>query len=395
MAQGPVTFDIHRQTTPEASAERWEELRQAPGLCHFARYGGFFVASRYEDVMQVLLHPEIFSSAKGITLPPPDTIRSFHIPAEIDPPAHGEYRSLVQPLLGPADARAMEPAIRGTVRELIAAIPCDESVDFVRAFARPLPIIVALDLLRISRDEAAAIEQMVEDLHHEVATGEATGAGRRLEAFAYEVLDRRAAEERPGTPDLVTAVLEGQAFGRPLEREEQMSMIRLIMVGGFDTTSIALANLAKWLAENPAERDRVAAKPRLVDGLCEEIVRVASPSTYLRREVVQATELAGTSLQPGDSVLVAFGAANLDPAKFGCPASIQPERKPNPHVGFGAGRHRCIGSFVAKAQMRVACEELLEAFDRFAIDGEKPIRYSSGLGQGIISLPMRLGRSPR
>lgn len=392
---GSEEFDIHRQTTPEQSAERWNEMRQTPGLCRFAEYGGFYVAARYDDVMKVLLSPEVFGSGKGITLPPPDKIRSLHIPAEVDPPAHGEYRSLIQPLLGPADARAMEPAIREIVCELVGRIPDGESVDFVRAFARPLPIMVALDLLRISREEAGNIEQMVEDLHHEVATGQATGAGQRLEQFAYEIIDRRAAEERPGTPDVVTAVLEGKAFGRPLTREEQMSMIRLIMVGGFDTTSIALANLAKWLAENPAERDRVAADPRLVDGLCEDIVRVSSPSTYLRREVMQPTELAGTRMEPGDSVLVAFGAANLDPLKFECPAEVRPDRKPNPHVGFGAGRHRCIGSFVAKAQMRVACEELLAAFDRFEIDSEKPIPYSTGLGQGIMALPMRLGRKPR
>lgn len=389
------TFDIHREWQPGESAAQWEAMRNAEGLCHFGNYGGFYVASRYEDVMKVLMDADTFGSSKGITLPPPDEIRSFHIPAEVDPPAHGEYRSVVMPLFGAPQARAKEPAIRVIARDLMGAIPDDEPVDFVRAFARPLPINVALALLGAPSELASELEQTVEDLHHEVATGEARGAAQRLEAFAYDLLDRRAGEERGEVEDVVSAVQHGEVFGRALTRDEQMSIVRLVMIGGFDTTSIALANLAKWLAENRDTRDQVAQDPKLLEGLCEDIVRVSSPSTYLRREVMVPTELAGTELKAGDSVLVAFGAANTDPRKFECPARIMPERRPNPHLGFGVGRHRCIGSFYAKVQMRVACEELLSTFARIEIDEGKPIRYCSGLGQGITVLPMRFGRSAR
>jgi len=132
--------------------------------------------------------------------------------------------------------------------------------------------------------------------------------------------------------------------------------------------------------------------PELIDSASEEIVRFSSPSTYLRREVMEPTELAGTKLNPGDSVLVAFAAANRDPAKFSCPEQVDPARRPNMHLGFGAGRHRCVGSFVAKAQIRIAFTEILNRFEAFELDASQPITYSSGLGQGIVSMTMRMRR---
>lgn len=387
-------LDIHRPADRDDVTHAWSRMRATPGLCRFENYGGYYVAARYEDAMEVLMKPEIYGSGKGITLPPPESIRSYHIPAEVDPPAHGQYRALVQPLLTPARVRAMEPRIRAIAQELIVRIPDDSPIDFVKAFARPLPILVALDLMNIARERAHELEQMVEDLHHEVATGEATGASERLKAFSYEVLDRRR-RDGGGHDDIVAAILDGQVFGRPLDRDEQMSMVRLVLVGGFDTTSMALAMMAKWLAGNSADRCRLVNAPKLVDSFCEEIVRVSAPSTYLRREVMQPAELAGTALRPGDSVLVAFGAANHDHRKFADPAAIVPERKPNPHLGFGAGRHRCVGSFVAKAQMRIACEELLATFPHIALEVGAQITYSTGLGQGIMTLPLRLGRTAR
>lgn len=385
-------LDIHAPGAYEQTPCIWARLREHEGLWFSPLYGGFYVASRYEDVLKVLMNPGIFGSSKGITLPPPAEIRSYHIPAEVDPPLHGEYRYLVQPQLDASHARAMEPAIREIVVDLISRIPENEPFDFVRAFARPLPIVVALDIMRIDRSNAGELEQMVEDLHREVATGQSTGAADRLKAFSERVIAERRGTMTDDADDLVSSILKGTVDGRPLTDAEQMSMVRLIFVGGFDTTSIALATMMKWLAENLKEAARLRENPDLIDSASEELVRFASPSTYLRREVMQPTELAGTKLNRGDSVLVAFGSANRDPAKFECPAGIDPTRKPNIHVGFGAGRHRCVGSFVAKAQMRVAFEELLQRFESFELDASQPIGYSTGLGQGIVSMTMRARR---
>lgn len=387
------SFDIHRAGAREVAECQWRKMREMPGLYHNDRYGGFYVASRYDDVLKVLMNPAVFASGKGITLPPPDTIRSFHIPAETDPPAHGEYRSLMMKFTTPEATRAREPVMRAMVAELLDKIPSGEPIDFVRAFARPLPVLVALDLMCLPASDAPFLEAIVGDLHREVASGVPTGASDRLKAFAESVLERRRAEDLKGDEDLVASILHGTAFGRPLTAEEQMSMVRLVLVGGFDTTSSTLAAMMHWLATAPEEAARLRADPSLIDLASEELVRFSSPSTYLRREVTQDVELGGTHLKPGTSVLIAFGSANRDPAKFACPDAVVADRKPNPHVGFGAGRHRCIGSFIAKAELRIAFEEILARFDDFRVDETREIQYTTGLGQGIISLPMVFTRS--
>jgi len=385
-------LDIHAADARAGAECRWQHMREMPGLYHCDLYGGFYVAARHADVLSVLMNPGVFGSGKGITLPPPDAVRSYHIPAEIDPPAHGEYRGLMMKFTTAEAARAREPFVREMVIDLLAAIPSGEPVDFVRAFARPLPILVALDLMRLPASDAAELERLVGDLHQEVATGIVTGAANGLKTYAESVLERRRSEHLTGDEDLVASILCGQAFGRPLDADEQMSMVRQILVGGFDTTSASLAAMMHWLATHPDEAGRLRAEPKLIDTASEEIVRHASPSTYLRREVMEDVELGGTQLKKGDSVLIAFGAANRDPAKFACPEAIVPDRKPNPHVGFGAGRHRCIGSFIAKSELRLAFEEILARFASFRIDESRDIQYTTGLGQGIISLPMIFGR---
>lgn len=385
-------FDIHASGGRVGAECLWAQMRDMRGLYHSDRYGGFYVAARFEDVMTVLMKPTVFGSGKGITLPPPNAVRSYHIPAEIDPPEHREYRALVAPLLTATHARDREAAVRQMAIGLIEKIPEGEPIDFVRAFARPLPILVALDLMGLPSSDAAELEQMVSDLHREVATGVNTGAADRLKTYSENVLVRRRHDATDPKTDLVASILHGTAFGRPLTADEQMSMVRQILVGGFDTTSAALATMMWWLAKNPQEAESLRGNSALIDTASEEIVRFSSPSTYLRREVMEDTELGGTQLNKGDSVLIAFGAANHDPCKFENPDTIVPDRKPNQHVGFGAGHHRCIGSFIAKTEIRVAFEEILARFAEFRIDEGRHIEYTTGLGQGIISLPMTMSR---
>jgi cytochrome P450 len=130
--------------------------------------------------------------------------------------------------------------------------------------------------------------------------------------------------------------------------------------------------------------------PKLIDKASEEIVRFASPASYLRRTVTQDVVLGETQLHAGDWVVLSFGAANHDPNVFECPENVVLDRSPNNHLGFGAGVHRCIGSFLAKLEMRVALEEILRRYREIKLDPSQPIRYSSGLNQGIMALPVLL-----
>jgi cytochrome P450 len=140
----------------------------------------------------------------------------------------------------------------------------------------------------------------------------------------------------------------------------------------------------------PEDAQRLRDTPKLIDKASEEIVRFASPASYLRRTVTKEVVLGETQLHEGDWVVLAFGAANRDPNVFECPDQVVLDRSPNHHLGFGSGVHRCIGSFLAKLEMRVALEEILRRYREIKLDAAQPIQYSSGLNQGIMALPVIL-----
>ena len=310
--------------------------------------------------------------------------------AETDPPLQKEYRNLMARYFGADRVKRMEPEVRRLARGLLDNIAGRTQVDFVDVFARPLPVHVSLALLGLPPSDAELLDRLVQQLHEEVASGVRSGAADRLSTYVRDTLKSRAATASATDDTLVSALLCGRVEGRALTLEEQVSMMRLILIGGFDSTAIALATAVWWLAQNPKDFERLRGEPALIDGFSEEIVRFASPATYLRRTVTRATDFAGTRLQAGDHVVLGFGAANRDPREFPCPESVLLDRKPNNHLGFGFGVHRCIGSMVAKLEMRITIEELLARYSRLELDPGAPVLYSSGLNQGIISLPLIL-----
>jgi cytochrome P450 len=143
-------------------------------------------------------------------------------------------------------------------------------------------------------------------------------------------------------------------------------------------------------AKRPELVERLRGQLDGISTAIEEIIRLSSPGTYLRRTLTQDAEVGGTALKAGDQVLLCFGAANRDPAIFELPDEVVFERNPNPHVGFGFGTHRCMGSMLAKLEMRVAITELLERYERFELDPDHPPVWGGGETQGLASLPMIL-----
>jgi cytochrome P450 len=224
-----------------------------------------------------------------------------------------------------------------------------------------------------------------------VATGKVTGGAKRLTEYADGVVDRR--EQSSGAPigDFVGSLIHGEVDGRPLTRDEKVNMVRQVLIGAFDTTSLTITSGVWWLAQHPADAQRLREEPALMNSATEEMVRFASASTYLRRTVTQEASLGGTPLRQGDKVLLCFGAANRDPGEFADPDRLILDRSPVNHLGFGLGVHRCVGSHLAKLQLQVALKELLKRYSHLSLDPEGSIQFSSGLGQGMISLPLIVG----
>lgn len=381
-------LDIHAPDARDGAEAIWADMRNADGLAFMPSHGGFHIVARHQDLMTALLDPHRFASGDGITVPAPDGVRTPHIPAEVDPPLHRSYRALLTPFLTPQKVRDREPSIRHIVAGLLDRVGDELRFDVVDHLTRPLPVLGTIDLLGLPVEDAIMLDELVVELHQEVATGVRTGAAQKLTDYVSRIITERRPLAKDAKADLLSSILLGSINGNDLTHDEQVSMIRLFLIGGFDTTAIALATAIWWLAEHPDDVARIRANPALIDNLIEDAVRFSSPSTYLRRTVTADTQLGGTSLQKGDQLLLAFGAANRDPARFDQPDEIQLDRCPNQHLGFGAGHHRCVGSFFAKLEMRVALQEILARYGSFQLDPERPCKLGSGLNQGLTSLPI-------
>jgi hypothetical protein len=382
-------FNLHEKGVRGGVECLWAKMREQPTLPRSEALGGFHLISRYADLKKALLDPALFSSAQGITVPD-QGVRSRHIPAETDPPLHKEYRNLMARHFGFDRVRKMEGRVRELAQILLDRVAGRSHVDFVDVLARPLPVHVSLALLGLPASDAELLDSLVKELHQEVATGIRTGAADKLTSYVRDSLVARRETASPADESLVSAILCGSVEGRPLTLDEQVSMVRLVLIGGFDSTAIALATAIWWLAQHGEDADRLHATPALIDTFSEEIVRFASPATYLRRTVTRDVDFGGTPLHAGDHVVLGFGAANRDPAEFVCPETVVIDRNPNRHLGFGFGAHRCIGSLVAKLEMRIAVEEITARYARIELDPAREIALSSGLNQGIIALPIIL-----
>jgi cytochrome P450 len=383
-------FDHRAEKHAEDAPCVWARMREAPGLAHSDRYGGFYVVTRYDDLYEAAVKCQVFSSAQGISFPDLD-FDTRMVPAEADPPIHREYRALLTAFLTRERIAEMEPAIRQKARRLLDGFAGQSRIDFIESYARALPVLVSLELLGLPPEDGAKLDHLIEELHaqrgSEAAMAAAEALGRHLEATL--VAHRERARE-PGESILSSIVL-GTVEGRPLRMDEQVSMVRLLLFGGFDTTSIALGATFRWLADHPEDAQRLREDPELVETAIEEFVRYASPATYLRRTVTEETTLGGQALHPGDRVLLSFAAANRDPTKFDTPDQVVIDRTPNHHLGFGAGVHRCIGFLVGKMMLRITLQEFLAWYHEFRLDPDGAIEWKSGENMGMVSLPLILG----
>ena len=165
-------------------------------------------------------------------------------------------------------------------------------------------------------------------------------------------------------------LLDAEIDGRPLDDDEQLFTMVLLLLGGLDTTTSAIAMALAWLADHPAERARLLADPDRLDTGVEEFVRVATPVQGLGRTVTRDTTLSGCPLHAGDRVFLLWASGNRDPRAFDRPEEVVLDRHPNHHLGFGAGPHRCVGSHAGKLMVKIALQELLPWLGDYRISGE-------------------------
>jgi len=367
----------------------WDDLRRRCPVAHSTRYeDGAYFASRYDDVREIAYDSEHFSSRRVI-------VREQKIPVvpsppiTSDPPEHTPARKVLLPAFTPQAIAKLKPRARAVCRELLerigGAASCDGAIDY----AQHIPVRVIAHMLDLPEADGDRFRDWIHRIL-EIGPTNPQVAMQTLEEltryFHGHVEARRA---RPGD-DLISFLIAARMDGQPLSQPNLLGMLRLLLIAGIDTTWSGIGASLWHLATHPEDRCRLAADASLMPTAIEEFLRAYAPVT-MAREVVKETSVGGCTFKEKAQVLLSFPAANRDPAMFPDPDRVIIERAENRHAAFGLGRHRCLGSNLARMEMTVAIEEWLARFPDFRLADGARVKWSEGTVRGPRRLPFVLG----
>jgi cytochrome P450 len=387
----PAEFDHFGQEFAKDPDGFWRALRDIPGLARSEKYGGFRMVARYADICAAARNPGVFCSGEGIAIPRHDLPNL--IPGEVDPPLHHQYRKILNVSMSPQSVKLREAEIGELADELLAPIAdaAGAEVEFCGAFAIPFPQHVALRIIGFPDTDRPTLGPWMHALTHlrGIDNEAVAQAGMRVVGRIVEHVNQRRTE--PRRDDLLSLLLDAQIDGRPITDEEILFYVLLLLFGGLDTTSSAIAGSIHYLAQHPEVCPSLLDDEEAMDRATDELIRWTSPIQGLGRTVTQDTELAGCRLRAGEKVLLMWGSGNRDESVFHDAESIVIDRFPNNHLSFGMGPHRCIGSHLAKAILKVAIERCIHVLGDFSVADPAGVRWVMGEARGIGELPLRIG----
>ena len=401
-------FDHHSTDFAANWREQYREIRASCPVTRAAGHGGFTLLTRYADARAVLLDPESFASGRDLVIggadgPVPGGVT---IPAnpfrmgmmEMDPPDSLKLRKLLVPWFS---AKAVE-LNSGHIRDMVTwcldrVIPAGRC-DIVDDLANPLPTLVTLDLMGLPLDDWARYARTL----HRAAYRE-KGSARELGWLQDDL--RRVIEHRRGSAAAVLtpidALLAAEVDGHPLSLDLVVELVYMLVTGGIDTSTALIAHGLRFLSAHHDAAARLRANPDLIPGAVDEMLRYFSPGTGIARTAVRDTMVGGSLIRAGERVFIGSGAVNNDPDAFADPDTLDVSRDAGRHLAFGAGVHRCLGSFLASREMAILLGEVLARMPDLRVDEPGVQPYDSiPLVHGFKAMPAtftpgrRIGRFP-
>jgi cytochrome P450 len=367
-------------------------FRAEDSLVYSTAHNGFWIASRYADVVHVLRDTDSFICSKRVTLPPQNSPVPV-IPLEADEPDHSFYRSVFQPLVLPGAVRRFEERIRQIAAEALDAIVARGEGDAVADFAARIPARAMAMIFGFSEEDAYRFDAGFSALIAAAGSGDVERQMRAVDSFKtflQEKMDR--AHQNPGEGDLPSLIARYEVDGRRYTPDECLGLMWSAAGGAIDTTKHAIGHAVRELYRNPAIRQQLIADPSLVPDFVDESLRYNASAFMDSRYVARDVVLRGAQMKAGERVLLAYGWANRDAEVFAEAEQMVLGRKPNRHLTFGQGIHQCLGNHLARLEIAVAVQELLKRMpDYQLVDPAAGPVLSGGMMWGHLSLPVRVG----
>jgi cytochrome P450 len=320
------------------------------------------------------------------------------IPLDIDGEEHTRFRRLLDPLFAPkaktSQIATLEPVVRRLANSLIDEFVEAGEVELFSAFCVPLPTIIFVDLLGLPQQDRPFFLQFKDDIVHANAGSPEANAQLRMDAamrmFGYlsEQLDLRE-KERDAYPGLLTGLLNADVDGERLSRQDLLNIFLLLVVAGLDTVTGALSCIFSRLARFPEEQRRLREDPSLVPTAVEELLRWESPVQWGHRLATEDLTLpSGQQVKAGDHLQLLWAAGNIDEAACSAAMDVRLDRTGNRHIAFASGAHRCLGSHLARLELRCALDELHRRLADYRIKpGATPV-YPGGTVRTVAQLPL-------
>ncbi|HZU80717.1 MAG TPA: cytochrome P450 [Acidimicrobiales bacterium] len=380
----PTATTVTQLASADDPREISRMLREQP----VHRIGDMFtLVTRRSDVEDALRKAQVFSwGAVGMNL---GNVRPL-IPLQIDPPMHVKYRRILDPLFAPKKMALLEDEIVALVKELVDAFIDKGTVDFHEAFAVPLPCRVFLRLMGLPLEDLDFFLSLKDDiirppgitLEEQNPHREAAGA-KVYEYFEKELAKRKA---HP-TDDLLAQIIAGEVDGEKLTDEEVMDICYLFIIAGLDTVTDSLDCFFAYLAQNPEHRRQVVGDESIIPSAVEELLRWETPVPAVPRCATEDVEVSGCPIKAGEQVMILISSANTDDTAHPGVDEVDLTRNPNPHLAFGGGVHRCLGSHLARVELRVALREFHRRIPEYWLPEGTVLEYTPGL-RSLHHLPL-------
>ena len=373
-----------------------DDLRERCPIAHTGRFGGGWLPVRYEDVSAIAYDTDRFSSRAIImsNFRPPKELAPIggSPPISSDPPFHHDARKLLLPAFTKTAVGRQEPATRAFCHSLIDAFDGRDVVDAAADYAQHIPIRVIADMLGFPPEDGPQFARFVENTLEGVNLPPEERIERMSMLFDYLLAQVHDHLDNP-RDDLTTYLINAELYGHKLEPSHVVGTMALLLIAGIDTTWSAIGASLWHLAGNQQDRERLVADRGLLPTAMEEFLRAYAPVT-MARLVKEDMHWRGVDMKADDWILLSFPAANRDPEQFEQASDVIIDREINRHAAFGLGIHRCVGSHLARMELRVALEVWLERIPEFSLADPSAVTWSAGQIRGPRALPLRIAGPP-